>query len=69
MRARAKEILGSIDFYEVGHHGSTNATPMDVVKAMKAGCGRFRRNTTSSSALTATWPSSHSNPSRIWTRW
>jgi hypothetical protein len=25
--ARARDILGSIDFYKVGHHGSTNATP------------------------------------------
>lgn len=31
-------ILGNLDFYKVGHHGSTNATPMDVVKAMKLGC-------------------------------
>ena len=30
---RAKEILGSIDFYKVGHHGSTNATPIPAVAA------------------------------------
>jgi beta-lactamase superfamily II metal-dependent hydrolase len=35
---QSKTILGNLDFYKVGHHGSTNATPMDVVKAMKAGC-------------------------------
>ena len=32
--ARAKEILGSIDFYKVGHHGSTNATPIPAVGAL-----------------------------------
>jgi beta-lactamase superfamily II metal-dependent hydrolase len=31
---RAREILGSIDFYKVGHHGSTNATPIPAVAAM-----------------------------------
>jgi len=31
---RAKEILGSIDFYKVGHHGSTNATPIPAVAAL-----------------------------------
>jgi beta-lactamase superfamily II metal-dependent hydrolase len=36
--ARAKEILGSIDFYTVGHHGSTNATPIPAVAAMSQGC-------------------------------
>ena len=38
LTAKSKAILGALDFYKVGHHGSTNATPMDVVKAMKAGC-------------------------------
>lgn len=36
--ARAKEILGSIDFYKVGHHGSTNATPIPVVSALNPVC-------------------------------
>ena len=31
---RAAKILGSIDFYKVGHHGSTNATPIPAVGAM-----------------------------------
>jgi beta-lactamase superfamily II metal-dependent hydrolase len=31
----AEAILGGIDFYKVGHHGSTNATPIDALKAMK----------------------------------
>jgi hypothetical protein len=31
---RAKEILGSLDFYKVGHHGSTNATPIPAVAAL-----------------------------------
>jgi beta-lactamase superfamily II metal-dependent hydrolase len=34
----AKAILGKIDFYKVGHHGSTNATPKDAVAAMRLGC-------------------------------
>jgi hypothetical protein len=29
-----KQILGAIDFYKVGHHGSTNATPISAVEAM-----------------------------------
>jgi beta-lactamase superfamily II metal-dependent hydrolase len=35
---RAKEILGTIDFYKVGHHGSTNATPIPVVDALNQHC-------------------------------
>jgi len=35
---RAKEILGSIDFYKVGHHGSTNATPIPAVGALNQDC-------------------------------
>lgn len=34
----AKEILGSIDFYKVGHHGSTNANPIPAVTAMNPDC-------------------------------
>lgn len=30
-------ILKSIDFYKVGHHGSTNATPIDALEAMREG--------------------------------
>jgi hypothetical protein len=29
-----KSILGNLDFYKVGHHGSTNATPITAVEAM-----------------------------------
>ena len=36
--ADAKKILGSIDFYKVGHHGSTNATPIPAVSAMPSKC-------------------------------
>jgi len=36
--ARAKGILGSIDFYKVGHHGSTNATPIPAVGALNEVC-------------------------------
>lgn len=35
---KAKGILGKIDFYKVGHHGSANATPKDAVQAMRMGC-------------------------------
>jgi hypothetical protein len=29
-----RDVLGSLDFYKVGHHGSTNATPISAVEAM-----------------------------------
>lgn len=35
---RAKGILGSIDFYKVGHHGSTNANPIPAVAALNRNC-------------------------------
>jgi len=35
---RAKDILGSIDFFKVGHHGSTNANPIPAVAALNKGC-------------------------------
>jgi beta-lactamase superfamily II metal-dependent hydrolase len=38
LTAKSRAILAALDFYKVGHHGSTNATPMDVVAAMKKGC-------------------------------
>ena len=38
LTAEAKSILGQIDFYKVGHHGSANATPKDAVAAMRDGC-------------------------------
>jgi hypothetical protein len=34
MSADSEKILGEIDFYKVGHHGSTNATPIPAVEAM-----------------------------------
>jgi beta-lactamase superfamily II metal-dependent hydrolase len=34
MSADAQEILTSVDFYKVGHHGSGNATPKAVVEMM-----------------------------------
>lgn len=37
LSAEAKAILASIDFYKVGHHGSTNATPIDALDAMRNG--------------------------------
>jgi beta-lactamase superfamily II metal-dependent hydrolase len=33
----SKKILRNIDFYKVGHHGSTNATPIPAVDAMGSG--------------------------------
>jgi len=33
---RAAEILREVDFLKVAHHGSENATPVDVVQALKA---------------------------------
>jgi hypothetical protein len=37
LTSAAKTILDTIDFYKVGHHGSTNATPIDALNAMKDG--------------------------------
>jgi beta-lactamase superfamily II metal-dependent hydrolase len=34
LTAEGKKILGQLDFYKVGHHGSTNATPITAVEAM-----------------------------------
>ena len=34
LKTDSREILRTIDFYKVGHHGSTNATPIQVVDAM-----------------------------------
>jgi len=34
----AKDILGSIDFYKVGHHGSNNANPIPAVEALNVNC-------------------------------
>jgi beta-lactamase superfamily II metal-dependent hydrolase len=34
----AKKILGSIDFFKVGHHGSTNANPIPAVAALNKDC-------------------------------
>jgi hypothetical protein len=30
---KSKELLQTIDFYKVGHHGSTNATPIPAIEA------------------------------------
>ena len=35
---KAKSILGSIDFFKVGHHGSTNANPIPAVAALNEQC-------------------------------
>lgn len=36
---RSKELLQTIDFYKVGHHGSTNATPIQAIEAAIARSG------------------------------
>jgi hypothetical protein len=33
----SRDILSSLDFYKVGHHGSTNATPIQALSAMRQG--------------------------------
>lgn len=33
---RGKELLGQVDFLKVAHHGSENATPVDVEKALRS---------------------------------
>ena len=35
---KAKDLLGSIDFYKVGHHGSTNANPIPAIAALNKDC-------------------------------
>jgi hypothetical protein len=34
LTAEGKRVLGNLAFYKVGHHGSTNATPITAVEAM-----------------------------------
>jgi hypothetical protein len=41
MSANAQQILSSLDFYKVGHHGSGNATPKAVVETMRRGGRKF----------------------------
>lgn len=33
----SEQILKTLDFYKVGHHGSTNATPIDAVRVLRKG--------------------------------
>ena len=48
------QILATLDFLKVGHHGSTNATPIDVVKALRQGCV----------AMCSTDPGAYGNPDK-----
>jgi hypothetical protein len=32
----ARDVIGGVDFLKLAHHGSENATPVDVVKALRA---------------------------------
>jgi beta-lactamase superfamily II metal-dependent hydrolase len=41
IKTAAQQILTSIDFYKVGHHGSGNATPKPAVRAMGLGGKKF----------------------------
>ena len=50
----SKDILANLSFYKVGHHGSTNATPKDVVDAMRQGCV----------AMCSTDPGAYGNPDK-----
>jgi beta-lactamase superfamily II metal-dependent hydrolase len=38
IESRAKDILSSVDFYKVGHHGSTNANPIPAIAALNEKC-------------------------------
>lgn len=38
LTAKSEDILSHLDFLKVGHHGSTNATPIDVVEALHQRC-------------------------------
>lgn len=38
LKPESADLLGKLDFYKVGHHGSTNATPKDALAAMRDGC-------------------------------
>jgi beta-lactamase superfamily II metal-dependent hydrolase len=51
-QAAAAEILGSIDFYKVAHHGSFNATPKEALQQMAS--GKFAAMV---STQNAPWPS------------
>jgi len=41
IKSTAQQILTSLDFYKVGHHGSGNATPKAAVQAMGMGGRKF----------------------------
>ncbi|MGZ4790469.1 MAG: MBL fold metallo-hydrolase [Ilumatobacteraceae bacterium] len=53
--AKAKEILGSIDFYKVGHHGSTNANPIPAIGAISSTC----------SSMCSTASGAYGNPAKM----
>jgi hypothetical protein len=37
LSSQGEDVLREVDFYKVGHHGSTNATPKPAVEAMGSG--------------------------------
>ncbi|HVN01912.1 MAG TPA: hypothetical protein VMT68_17060, partial [Caulobacteraceae bacterium] len=54
LKPESRDILATLDFLKVGHHGSTNATPMDVVDALRTGCA----------AMCSTDPGAYGNPDK-----
>ncbi|MEA2721775.1 MAG: hypothetical protein QOJ39_3639 [Candidatus Eremiobacteraeota bacterium] len=54
LTGNSKTILGKLDFYKVGHHGSTNANPIPAVNAMRDGCV----------AMCSTQPGAYGNAAR-----
>jgi beta-lactamase superfamily II metal-dependent hydrolase len=54
LSAAGKTILNKLDFYKVGHHGSTNANPIDAVQALRDGCV----------AMCSTQPTAYGKPSK-----
>ncbi|MEO6390399.1 MAG: MBL fold metallo-hydrolase [Pyrinomonadaceae bacterium] len=57
IKDESQQILRTIDFYKVGHHGSTNATPIQAVEALSAG-----RKGDGFVAMCSTQPDVYGNP-------
>ena len=55
----SRDLLANIDFYKVGHHGSTNATPIQAVEAIGVG-----RPTNSVVAMCSTEVEVYGNPDK-----
>jgi beta-lactamase superfamily II metal-dependent hydrolase len=57
--AESQQILRTIDFYKVGHHGSTNATPIPVVEALSK-----EHSANGFLAMCSTQPKVYGNPDK-----